>query len=91
MCCRSLIADGIDRVLAHNTRFPFGLLIGDAGSIDDTREVVFDYAARFPDVTRLVISDQNVGMDASDDRTSRDCCGKFIAWLERDDYWHRSD
>jgi glycosyltransferase involved in cell wall biosynthesis len=85
------IAQAIECVLAQKTNFPFELVIGEDCSTDGTREIVFDYAKRFPDIIRVITSDKNVGMKKNSLRTTEACQGKYIAYCEGDDYWHRDD
>jgi glycosyltransferase involved in cell wall biosynthesis len=85
------IARAIEGVLQQKTNFPFELVIGEDCSTDKTRGVVLDYAKRFPDVIRVVISDQNVGMKENGLRTLRACRGRYVAFCEGDDYWHNPE
>lgn len=85
------IAQAIESVLMQKTTFPFELVIGEDCSTDGTREIVFDYARRYPEIIRVVTSDKNVGALQNSVRCSRVLRGKYIAWCEGDDYWHRDD
>jgi len=85
------IRQAIDCVLNQKTNFPFELVIGEDCSTDSTREIVFDYAKRYPDIIRVITSEQNVGMKQNSKRTSDACRGKYIAICEGDDYWQRDD
>jgi glycosyltransferase involved in cell wall biosynthesis len=85
------IAQAIECVLAQKTDFPFELIIGEDCSTDGTREIVFDYAKRHPDIIRVITSDKNVGMKANSFRTTQAGRGRYIAYCEGDDYWHRDD
>ena len=82
------IAQAIEGVLQQETSFPFELVIGEDCSTDGTREIVFDYQKKYPDIIRVITSDQNVGMRKNSLRTTRTCRGKYIAFCEGDDYWH---
>lgn len=82
------IRKAIDCVLSQKTNFPFELVIGEDCSTDGTREIVFDYARRFPDIIRVIASDQNVGMKKNFVRINHACRGKYIAYCEGDDHWH---
>ena len=42
----------------------------------------------FPDIIRVITSDQNVGSKKNGNRTGKACRGKYIAFCEGDDYWH---
>jgi glycosyltransferase involved in cell wall biosynthesis len=81
------IAQAIEGVLQQKTNFPFELLIGEDCSTDGTREIVFDYQKKYPDIIRVVTSDKNVGMKKNGLRTLRACQGKYVAFCEGDDYW----
>lgn len=85
------IAQAIEGVLMQKTSFPFELVIGEDCSTDGTRQIVFEYAKRYPDIIRVITSDKNVGMKKNSNRVSEACRGKYIAWCEGDDYWHRDD
>lgn len=82
------IAQAIKGALRQETSFPFELVIGEDCSTDGTREIVFDYQKKYPDIIRVITSDQNVGMHKNGPRTLKECRGKYIAYCEGDDYWH---
>jgi len=82
------IAQAIEGVLRQQATFPFELVIGEDCSTDGTREIVFAYAKRNPDLIRVVASDSNVGMKKNGLRTLEACRGKYVAFCEGDDYWH---
>jgi glycosyltransferase involved in cell wall biosynthesis len=82
------IAMAIDCVLAQKTNFPFELVIGEDCSTDGTREIVLDYAKRYPEIIRVITSEQNVGMHKNSLRTDQACKGMYIAYCEGDDFWH---
>lgn len=85
------IVQAIEGVLMQKTNFPFDLVIGEDCSTDGTREIVFDYAKRHPEIIRVVTSDENVGARKNSLRTNEAFRGKYIAWCEGDDYWCRED
>lgn len=85
------IRKAIDCVLAQKTNFPFEVVIGEDCSTDGTREIVFDYAKRYPDIIRVITSEQNVGAHKNNYRTGKACSGKYVAFCEGDDYWHNPD
>src|SRR5450759_4098791 len=82
------IRKAIDCVLAQRTNFPFELVLGEDYSTAGTRKIVFDYAKRYPDIIRVITSEQNVGMHKNGSRTGQACRGRYIAYCEGDDYWH---
>ncbi len=85
------IREAIECVLAQKTTFPFELVIGEDCSTDGTRNIVFYYQKRYPDIIRVITSDQNVGAKKNGRRAFQACRGKYIAYCEGDDFWHRND
>ena len=88
---RPYIAQAIEGVVKQETEYPFELIIGEDCSTDSTREIVFDYQKRYPHIVRVITSAKNVGAKRNSFRTNKACRGKYIAFCEGDDYWHRSD
>ena len=84
---KNYIAQAIESFLMQKTNFDYEIIIGEDCSTDGTREIVFDYAKKYPDLIRLVTSDENVGMNENALRTKLAAKGKYIAYCEGDDYW----
>jgi len=82
------IRRAIDGILSQRTSFPFELVIGEDCSTDGTREIVAEYANRYPGRVRVVTSNQNVGMHKNARRTFEACRGEVVAFCEGDDFWH---
>jgi glycosyltransferase involved in cell wall biosynthesis len=85
------LAEAIDGVVRQETSFPVELLIGEDCSTDGTRNVALSYQKRFPEMIRVIASEQNVGMHENLARLVAAARGKYIAFCEGDDFWHRSD
>ena len=85
------IAQAIEGVVKQETEYPFELIIGEDFSTDGTMEIVLEYQKKYPHIIRVITSDKNVGMKRNGYRTTKACRGKYIAFCEGDDYWHRSD
>jgi len=81
------IREAIESFLMQETNFKVEILIGEDCSTDGTREIVFDYKKKYPDLIRVITSDPNVGMKANGFRTLNAARGKYIALFEGDDYW----
>ncbi len=77
----------LDSVLAQRTGFPVEIVIGDDSSQDTTVAVARSYQERHPDVIRILERNKNVGIQRNYYETFEACRGKFIAWLDGDDYW----
>jgi glycosyltransferase involved in cell wall biosynthesis len=82
------ITQAIEGVLQQKVNFPIELVIGEDCSTDGTREIVFEYQKKHPDIIRVITSDENVGAKKNGYRTKKACRGKYIAFCEGDDYWH---
>lgn len=82
------IAKAIECVINQKVEFPFELVIGEDCSTDGTREIVIDYQKKYPDIIRVITSDENVGAKKNGYRTTMACRGKYIAFCEGDDFWH---
>ncbi len=81
------IKECIEGVLMQKTTFPFEFIIGEDFSTDGTREIVFEYAKKYPDIIRVITADYNVGVKANGRRSFRAWRGKYFATCEGDDYW----
>lgn len=77
----------IEGILAQKTSFPFEYLIGEDCSTDGTREIVMEYARKYPGIIRVVTSDQNVGGRKNGYRCRELSRGKYYAYCEGDDCW----
>ncbi|MGC2352981.1 MAG: glycosyltransferase [Candidatus Udaeobacter sp.] len=81
------IAQAIESVLMQETAFVVELVIGEDCSTDGTRRIVQAYAGKYPNVIRLLLPEKNLGMARNYEAVRQACRGKYIAWLEGDDYW----
>ena len=81
----------LDSVLAQQTSFPVEIVIGDDCSQDATIGIARSYRERFPDVVSILKRPKNVGIQHNYYETFERCQGKYIAWLDADDYWTDPD
>ena len=81
------IAQSIESVLAQRTNFPIEIVIGEDCSTDRTREIVVEYARRFPKIIRPRLLEKNQGAAHNFVDTFPMCSGKYIVILEGDDYF----
>lgn len=87
----SFIAAAIDSALAQQTSFGVEIIISEDASTDGTRAIVEDYAARFPDRIRLILSDTNLRSNETIARGLHAAQGEFVALLDGDDCWTAPD
>ncbi len=85
------IAAAIDSALAQETGFEVEILISEDASTDGTRDIVADYARRFPDRIRLLLSDTNLRSNETVARGLHAARGQFVALLDGDDCWTAND
>lgn len=77
----------LDGILAQRLDVPFEVLVGDDCSTDDSRELLTEYADRYPSRIRLFVHARNLGMHANHAFLLDRARGPYIAYCEGDDYW----
>lgn len=78
-CIKSLVEQEFDQ--------SFEIVIGEDYSTDDTREVCLQWKKKYPELIKLILRSENVGMSANFKDVVDNCSGKYIAFCEGDDYW----
>ena len=81
------IEQAINSVMMQQTDFDYELVIGEDCSTDNTRKIILNIYKNCPEKIKLIISDHNVGVHQNLARTLAACQGKYIAYLDGDDYW----
>lgn len=81
------IADAIESFLMQKTNFKYEILIGEDCSTDNTKKIVSAYVEKYPDLIRLITSENNVGAMKNSQRLFENARGKYIALCEGDDFW----
>lgn len=92
ICCiaynhEQFIQDALEGFLMQQTTFPIEIVIGEDCSTDGTREILKDYAKRFPNQFQLLLQEHNIGATANFLATIKACKSKYLALCEGDDYW----
>lgn len=84
------IADALEGFVTQQTDFPFEVLVSDDASTDKTADIIRDYAARYPDIIRPFLFEENQygqGTDIYQSYFYPNARGEYIAMCEGDDYW----
>jgi glycosyltransferase involved in cell wall biosynthesis len=81
------IKQAIESVLMQKTSFDYELIIADDCSTDGTTEIIKKYAEKHPKIIRTIIHEKNVGPGENYVTLLEAARGKYIAYLEGDDYW----
>lgn len=82
------LRQSLDGILMQKTNFDYEIVVGEDCSTDNTREILKEYAEKYPDKFVLLFREKNFGrptMNVYD--TGMHCQGEYIAFLEGDDYW----
>ncbi len=75
-------------VLEQKTTFPFEVIVGEDCSTDSTRVILQEIKEQYPDQVKLLFREKNLGRPTLNVyQTSMECKGKYVAYLEGDDYW----
>lgn len=81
------IAKAIDSVLAQKISYSYELLIADDASTDNSREIINKYIEKYPEKIRPVFNENNSGPVTCAWKLISNSKGKYITWLDADDYW----
>lgn len=84
------LSQAIDSVIEQKTDFRFEIIIGDDCSTDDSQEIIRKYAEMYPNIIP-VLREKNIGAPHNEFDLAIRAKGKYIAWLEGDDYWTDKD
>ena len=82
------IEQAIESILNQKVDFQYEVVIGEDCSKDRTREICIDYQKKYPDVIRLILHEENVGIYENVRSVYDACKGVYVAHLEGDDYWN---
>jgi glycosyltransferase involved in cell wall biosynthesis len=81
------IAQAIDSILMQDVDFDYEIVIGEDCSTDSTRDVIRDYAQRWPNRIKPLFRPRNVGIIQNAIDAYSACTGEYVAMLEGDDFW----
>lgn len=85
------VRQALDSTLAQRLSQPFEILVSEDCSTDGTRAIVQEYAERYPQLIRLLLSEQNLHSNEVVARGFRAARGRYVALLDGDDYWTSDD
>lgn len=74
-------------VLRQRIDFPIEIVIADDCSQDSTLHIARSYREQHPSLIRVLERSRNLGIQRNTCETLNQCRGKYIAWLDSDDYW----
>ncbi len=81
------IKQTIESIINQKTEYKYELLIGDDCSKDSTREILNDYAQKYPDIIKPIYNEKNLGAVGNYFNVLKHCSGKYIMECGGDDWW----
>lgn len=81
------VRQALDSILMQKGPFKLEVIVGDDCSTDGTIAVLNEYAAEHSEIFFLLPYEKNLGMIYNLDRSISACRGRYVAFLEGDDYW----
>lgn len=81
------LAQALDSVFCQIVDGGFEVIISEDCSTDQTRAIVEDYVRRHPDKTRAICSPVNLNTNEVITRAFRAARGRYLAYLDGDDFW----
>lgn len=81
------IRQALDSILMQQVNFKYEIIVGEDCSPDKTREILKEYEKNYPDKFVMIYRDKNIGARPNSYDVHMKCKGKYIAYLEGDDYW----
>lgn len=89
-CHEKYLRAALDSILAQETRFPFEVLVHDDASPDGSAAIIREYAEKYPHIIRPILERENQlsnGIQALLRAVRPGIRGKYLAYLDCDDYW----
>ncbi|MBS1752131.1 MAG: glycosyltransferase [Bacteroidetes bacterium] len=81
------IGQAIESILMQKVNFAWEIVIADDCSPDNTRNIINEYRQQHPQLIRTVFQEKNVGPGKNFVDLVNAARGKYIAYLEGDDFW----
>ncbi len=85
------VAAAIESVLKQKTHYKYEIVISDDCSEDNTVKIVKEYQEKYPDIIKLYVNQENIGIPQNMFKGRCLCSGRYIADISGDDYWIDED
>lgn len=76
----------LQSLVDQQTDFPFEIIVADDCSTDATRDIIAEFAERYPGLVKPVLREVNLGAYANYISAHEHASGKYIAHMDGDDY-----
>lgn len=80
------IKTALESVLCEQVK-PYEVIIGDDASTDGTRKIIEEYRAKYPEIIKLVLNENNLGIFANLNNVTPKVSGDVIHFLPGDDWY----
>lgn len=82
------LRQALDSILVQEVDFAVEILVGEDCSPDDSREILREYEKKYPERFRMFYRETNMGTTRNLHDLLIHAKGRYIAFLETDDYWN---
>jgi glycosyltransferase involved in cell wall biosynthesis len=82
---RNYIIDCLEAIVSQDIDVPYEVVISDDGSKDGTREMIDEFALKYPDLIRVLPNESNVGPARNYFRAHNAARGAYVAHIDGDD------
>lgn len=88
---KDFIGRNLDSILNQKVNFKYEIIVRDDCSTDGTREIIQEFAKKYPDIVKLYLEEENQYSKHKFMQCQKKimslCSGEYFAMLEGDDYW----
>jgi glycosyltransferase involved in cell wall biosynthesis/predicted O-methyltransferase YrrM len=81
------VAQALESALEQKVNFLYEIVVADDCSTDSTANICREYQSRYPEKIRILARNKNLGAVPNYLETFKACTGKYVAFLEGDDFW----
>lgn len=81
------ISEALESVLKQKTKYTYEIVVSDDCSKDRTVEILKEYQKKYPNIIRLQLNEENIGIPRNIFQARCMCRGRYIVALSGDDYW----
>jgi glycosyltransferase involved in cell wall biosynthesis len=76
----------LQSIVDQRTTFDFEVIVGDDCSTDGTREIVRNFALKYPKIIKPIFHEKNIGGNKNYFSVHNSTLGKYVAHIDGDDY-----
>jgi glycosyltransferase involved in cell wall biosynthesis len=81
------IVEALEGIINQVRNFDIEIVVGEDCSTDSTRQIILEYADKYPRLLKLIMHKKNIGAQTNQIAVFNACKGTYIAMCEGDDYW----